>query len=307
MLKRAAIACAGIALGLSISFAAPPPTPYKAPFYTPAEDEFSVMSYNIQRWTLDDRDGDGQRNDPKPDVEKEAVISVITRARPDVLAVQEMGNPSQFVEFQNRLRAAGLNYPYTEHLPSQDGYVSLALLSRFPIVSRQNVTTEKYSVGDRTIGVLRGFLSVDIQPAEGYRFRIVAAHLKSKVFNSSGQTEMRRNEARLLNKVVRRMLDENTNLNLLVVGDLNDSMGSAAIREVMGRELKDLKPRDAEGDIWTHFWDSAEEYSRIDYLMVSAGMMPEVVTGKTHIVRDPQTYIGSDHRPLIGVFKKKEM
>lgn len=282
------------------------PAAYSGSDCAPAADEFSVMTYNVQRWCLDDRDDDGQRDDPKPMVEKEAVIRVIANARPDILAVEEMGSRKEFTEFTAMLKKAGLEFADSEYLPSADGYVSLAVLSRFPIVSRQSITNENYSIGDKVLPVQRGFLSVDIQPAATYRFRLMAAHLKSKVFSANGQTEMRRNEARLLNKHVRHALDENPKLNLLVVGDLNDSMGSAAIREVIGRELLDLRPADSFGDIWSHFWAEAEEYSRIDYLLVSAGMKSEVVSNKTHVVRDRLTYAASDHRPVVGVFKMKD-
>lgn len=283
------------------------PPAYDESLYRPGPDEFSVMTFNVMRWCYDDRDAGGQRNDPKPQSEKEAVIKIIAKVKPDVLAVEEMGNARHFQEFQDLLMAAGLNYPNTEYVPSKEGSVNLAVLTHFPILARQSITNEDYTIGDSVMGVQRGFISVDIQPSPTYRFRLMTAHLKSKIYSSHGQTEMRRNEARLLNKHVRRALDEHTNLNLLVVGDMNDSMGSAAMREVMGNQLLDLRPSDAFGDIWSHFWSEAEEYSRIDYLLVSSAMISEVVSNKTHVVRDPLTYQASDHRPVVGVFKMQDL
>ncbi|HKL21263.1 MAG TPA: hypothetical protein VJ904_05620, partial [Tichowtungia sp.] len=43
-------------------------------------------------------------------------------------------------------------------------------------------------------------MDVTIQVTPEYRFRLINAHLKSKVYSPLGQTEMRRNEARLLTK-----------------------------------------------------------------------------------------------------------
>jgi endonuclease/exonuclease/phosphatase family metal-dependent hydrolase len=120
---------------------------------------------------------------------------------------------------------------------------------------------------------------------------------------------MRRNEARLLNKAVRGILDETPDINLLVAGDMNDDYASAALREVKGRrggELIDLRPIDSVGDAWTCYQASTDSHSRFDYLFVSEGMKPEVVDDQTRVVRDPLTYKASDHRPIVGVFQVLE-
>ena len=272
-------------------------------------DEFSVMTYNLKRYCYDDRDRDGQENDPKPEEEVRAAVELIARTRPDVLAIQEMGAPDLFKDFHARLAAKGLSYPHTELIPGSATNLNNAVLSRFAFASKQSITNDEYTIGDWVIPVRRGYISVDVQVNPSYRFRLMVAHLKSKVYHPAGQTEMRRNEARLLNKHVRKGLEENPDLNLLVAGDLNDTIDSAALREVLGspRKLFDLRPKDSVGDVWSHFWAKQEMYERLDYLLVSAGMKPEVVWTKNHIVRDPLTYTASDHRPVVGVFKAKDL
>lgn len=275
-----------------------------------AGDEFSVMTFNLGRYGLADRDGDGQKSEPKPLRERQAAVALIARARPDVLAVQEIGNPQVFEEFRYELKQAGLVYDDVEYLQRGQSEINLAVLSRFPIVARNPHTDDTYSIGEAKVPVLRGFIDVEIEVNSRYRFRLMAAHLKSKVFHALGQTEMRRNEARLLNKHVRKALKENPELNLLVEGDLNDTFQSAALREVRGDAgalLVDLRPRDAVGDAWTHFSSSIDQYERIDYVLLSSGMMPELVPQKTLVVRDPDAYLASDHRPVLAVFKATEM
>lgn len=267
---------------------------------------FSVMTYNLRQYALMDRDGGGELNDPKPESERRAALLLIAKEKPDVLSVQEMGDSAIFTQFRFDLQAAGLNYPYAELLERGRFEVNLAVLSRFPIVSIQNHTNEVYSIGEAKIPVTRGFLDVEIQVNPDYRFRLLAAHLKSKVYSPLGQTEMRRNEARLLNKIVREILEENPGVNLLVAGDLNDDCNSAALREVGGRrggEMTDLRPVDSAGDVWTCFQASTDSFSRFDYFFVSDGMFPEVVREQTCVVRDPLTYEASDHRPVIAVFR----
>ncbi len=287
-----------------------PNTAPRAPDLRPAGDEFSVMTYNLQRYGLHDRNGDGQKDDPKPAGERAAVVSVIAQARPDVLAVQEIGNQTVFEEFRYALKAAGLNYEHSEILQRGASELNLAVLSRFPIVSRQFYTDDTYSIGPAEIPVLRGFLEVSIEVNRDYRFRLLVAHLKSKVFHALGQTEMRRNEARLLNKHVRKLLKDNPDENVLVVGDLNDTFRSAALREITGdnrQYLTDIRPRDEVGDVWTHFSPDIDQYDRLDYMLVSRGMRPEVVQSKSRVVINLQTYRASDHRPVLGVFKAREM
>jgi len=271
-----------------------------------ADSTFSVMTYNVQQYALRDRDGDGEGLESKPQDECDAVVALITKARPDVLLLQEMGDSVIFEEFQEALNVAGLSYPYSELLQRGRFDANLALLSRYPIVSVQHRTNDWYSVGAAKVSVARGFLDVDIQVNPQYRFRLLGAHLKSKVYSPLGQTEMRRNEARLLNKAVRDILDENPGINLLVAGDMNDDYASAALREVAGRrggKLTDLRPVDSVGDAWTCFSSSTDSFSRFDYLFVSEGMLPEVVKEQTRVVRDPLTYKASDHRPVMGVFR----
>jgi len=270
---------------------------------------FSVMTYNLERYALMDRDDDGEIDDPKPESERAAVVALISKEQPDVLAVQEMGDESAFKEFQKALRATGMDYPYVELLRRGRWDINLAVLSRFPIISVQHHTNDWYSIGPAKVPVARGFLDVTIQVTPDYSFRLLSAHLKSKVYSKLGQTEMRRNEARLLNKNVRAILKENPQINLLLVGDMNDDYKSAPLREVAGRrggKLTDLRPVDSEGDVWTYFMASRDQYSRLDYLFVSQGMRPEVVAEQTRVVRDPLTAQASDHRPVIGVFHASE-
>lgn len=79
-------------------------------------EEFSVMTYNLRGYTLDDRDGDGRKNDPKPDVECRAVARIVGETHPDILAIQEIGVTIQLNAFMAWLKTEGLEYPHVELL-----------------------------------------------------------------------------------------------------------------------------------------------------------------------------------------------
>jgi endonuclease/exonuclease/phosphatase family metal-dependent hydrolase len=285
------------------------PAPEAAPFPRPAEGEFSVMTFNLNQYALIDRDGTAETLEPKPPEEAAAIIDVIRQVSPDILAVQEMGDPAAWAEFKFSLRQAGLEYGNEEYLRRGKHELNIAVLSRFPIVQNRSHTDDTYTIGPAQFPVMRGIAEVDIQVNPAYRFRLMVAHLKSKVFHSFGQAEMRRNEARLLGNHVRDSLKENPDINLLVVGDFNDDPSSAPLREIHSYKrallLHDLRPADPVGDAWTHR-ENDDMYHRIDYMLASDGMLPETITSKTYAVRSPLLLRASDHRPIVATFVAAE-
>jgi endonuclease/exonuclease/phosphatase family metal-dependent hydrolase len=307
-----ALLCAGgLAAGCSratdaITPAAPAP---ESAFPRPAADEFSVMTFNLHQYALVDRDGQADTLEPKPRAEADAIVAVIRQAAPDILAIQEMGDPAAWAEFKYSLRQAGLEYGHEEYLRRGKSELNIAVLSRFPIVAHNSHTDDTYTIGPAQFPVMRGIIEVDIDINPAYRLRLMVAHLKSKVFHSFGQAEMRRNEARLLGNHVRAALKENPAVNLLVAGDLNDNPDSAALREITTyqrkRLLHDLRPTDANGDAWTHR-DNDDTYQRIDYLLASDGLLPELVPAKTYVLRLPQLLGTSDHWPVVATFAARD-
>ena len=318
MKKRAATVLAGLTLaGIGLwnsgcspaESSAPPAAAAESAFPRPAEGEFSVMTFNLNQYALIDRDGNADTLEPKPPEEAQAIIETIRQVSPDILAVQEMGDPAAWEEFKFSLRQAGLNYGHEEYLRRGKHELNVAVLSRFPIVGRQSHVDDTYTIGPAKFPVMRGIIEVDVEVNPTYRLRLMVAHLKSKVFHSFGQAEMRRNEARLLGNHVRAALKENPAVNLLVVGDFNDDPASAPLREIHSYKkallLHDLRPIDPVGDAWTHR-ENDDYYHRIDYMLASDGLLPEVLTGKTFAVRSPLLLRSSDHRPIVATFAAAE-
>ncbi len=273
-------------------------------------DEFSVMTFNVGAYGYLDRTGDGQARDMKPDDEREAVLAIITEMRPDILALQEMGGPSVFEAFREDLSARGLAYISYELLQRDQSEQNLAVLSRYPIISSYHHLEDTFSIGDEQVPVKRGYLEVDISIHPTYQFRLLVAQLKSKAYHPLGHTEMRRNEARLLNNHVRRALSRQNRLNLLVVGDMSDHIRSAPLRTIMGSNqeyLSDLRPADAYGEIWTYYDEDAELYHRHDYMLASPYMLPEYVAEKSMVVRHKDSKRASPHRPLYAVFRARDI
>lgn len=301
---------AGLAWGTAGCAPAPEASAPAGPAWPrPAADEFAVMTFNLNQYALAPPAGEADTLEPRPRAAAAALFAIIGQVAPDILAVQEMGDPAAWADFQYRLRETGLDYRYGEYLRHDPQDLNLAVLSRFPIVARRPHTDDSYTIGPTQFPVRRGFLDVELEINPAYRLRLLVAHLKSKQFHEYGQAEMRRNEARLLNNHVRAALKENPGVNLLVAGDFNDDPASRVLREIHTYQdqpqLFDLRPIDANGDAWTQR-TADDTHLRSDYLLVNEGLRSEVVLDKCFVVRSPLLPPATDHCPLVGVFAAAE-
>jgi len=281
-----------------------------------AAGEFSVGTYNLELYL----------NAPvgtmrvKPDTAKAKVREAIKAMNVDVLAVQEMGNVDAFREFQASLKSDGVDYPHTEFVRGSDGALNVAVLSRFPIAGRRSHTNESYLLNGRRMRVLRGIAEVDIRPTQQYEFTLLTCHLKSKRQTGlSDEEDVREQEALILREKVDAILNARPNANVIVLGDLNDFRNTRSTRAVIGRgknALIDTRPTERNGDTreianqpnsarqisWTHYYAAEDNYSRLDYILISRGMSREWLTDGTYIVTMANWGLASDHRPLVASF-----
>jgi endonuclease/exonuclease/phosphatase family metal-dependent hydrolase len=135
--------------------------------------------------------------------------------------------------------------------------------------------------------------------------RILGVHLKSpRVVPDFDQAEFRRAESLILRRHVEDILESTPQTRLLVYGDFNDSKNSPVVTGVLGRagtgtSLTALPLADRQGDQWTYRWEEGDEYTRVDYVMVSGNLRPLVRRSGTRLHRSKDWFKASDHRPLI--------
>jgi endonuclease/exonuclease/phosphatase family metal-dependent hydrolase len=122
-----------------------------------------------------------------------------------------------------------------------------------------------------------------------------------------------------LREVITERLAANPNLNLVVLGDFNDTKDTRSVRTIMGRAnarngLVDTRPAELNGDslpplnarqdarriTWTHYYGVEDSYSRIDYILLSKGMAAEWIPEETYILALPNWGQASDHRPIVA-------
>jgi endonuclease/exonuclease/phosphatase family metal-dependent hydrolase len=272
------------------------------------QGELHFAGYNLEDYFQAADFPDGREKVSKSPQAIDAEIHVIQDIHPDILGVCEMGPPVEFADFQARLKAAGLDYPNTEYVQGPDPERHVALLSKYPILSRQSVTDVTYELDGREEKVSRGFLDVTIS-AGGAKLRFIGVHLKSKLKDTQeDEAELRRNEAHLLRQHIDAALAQDPAVRLVVYGDFNDTKQEPTMKEIEGPRnsptaLRDLWLKDDQGDHWTEYWDYADVYSRIDYILVSRNLLPAVDYPKSGINRSPDWNKASDHRAVIATFR----
>jgi endonuclease/exonuclease/phosphatase family metal-dependent hydrolase len=283
-----------------------------------AAPRFKVATYNVENYLVE---ASGTRV-PKPESHRAKVAETILAIRPDVIAFEEMGRTNSLFELQERLKKGGLDLPYWEHVSGYDTNIFVAVLSRFPIVGRHPHTNESFLLDGRRFRTSRGILEIDIEPAPGYRFTLFSAHLKSKrTIADADEGDLREQEAIILREKIEERLKAEPSANILVCGDFNDTKDSKALKTVLGRNsrvpLTDTRPVERNGDkapsenprweprhvSWTHFYGKEDTYSRLDYILLNAGMTREWNREGSYLPVIPDWGVGSDHRPVVCEFE----
>jgi len=281
-----------------------------------SQQSFRVVTYNVENYILEPI----QNRPLKKPFAQAKIVESILAAKPDVIALQEMGKKTALAKLQAALKAKGLDLPYVEHLSAFDPAIHVAYLSRFPFKKITRHAHESYLLNGRRLHVSRGFAEVEIALGD-YSFSLITAHLKSKrKVSVADEAEMRLQEALRLRRIIDARLKANSEANFAVLGDLNDYYNSKPLKALIGRgksKLIDSRPGERNGDSgpnrintkwfprnvsWTHFYGVEDVYSRIDYILLSPGMARELDRANSWIPVVANWGHGSDHRPVVTTF-----
>ena len=239
---------------------------------------------------------------PKPKKEREAVADVIASAKPAIVGLVEIGGPVALQDLRERLAARHCEFPYFRVLPRKGEDRALAVLSKYPIV--QDHSQANYPLmGQQRRKMLRGILDVTIKLPDSRLYRILGAHLKSRVAqNADAASALRQKEACTLARYVQGIVRSQPGLPLLVFGDWNDGPSDPAVRIMVQGVSEDaamvrLSPEDSRGEEWTHYYKGGKEYCVYDQIFVSP-LLRKRMKKSGGIVDIPAAATASDHRAL---------
>ena len=270
-------------------------------------ERLRFISHNVENWLSMPRTIDGVKDETasKPEDEKQALIAMIARHKPDILGLSEIGTPEDLEEIRDRLRAAGVDLPHLHHHQGSDPVRRLGLLSRHPLNPATTPAETGFRLAGRNFEMLRGILDVTATTPDGRDFRFLGVHLKSKrEVSFYDQAQFRAREAHLLRSHVETILSEDPGARLVVFGDLNDTRRSPAVITVAGsagsgRQLFAVPARDSRSQMWTHHWRYQDVYSRIDYIFITENLRDEADWQDARLIDDPEWRDASDHRPIL--------
>ena len=284
-----------------------------------AATQFSVATYNLESYLLSAKGSfPAKLNDSRAKVRE-----YIRLAKPDVLAIQEIGGRKELDELKGALLKEGAVFQFDAISTGFDTNLSVAILSRFPILQTRAHTNLNYLLNGRRYRVNRPFLEADIQVSPSYAFTVLTAHLKSKrLVAEADESELRLQEAICLREIIDLKLKVDSRTNLVIAADLNDIPSSASLRVILGKgksKLTDTMPAENNGDdllpenprgtprkiFWTHYFAKEQTYSRLDYILLSPGMENEWLQNQTLIPCLANWGLASDHRPIVAGFLTK--
>lgn len=262
-----------------------------------------IVAYNLHNYSLQPSK-DARSSPAKSEREIVAMVAIIAELRPDILGVCEMGSEEDLGDLQQRLKSAEVDLPHREYVNGPDGSRHLALLSRYPMVARQSQAHLHYLMDETLRPLQRGLLDVTVEVHSNYQLRLIGLHLKSQRDTvEADQSMMRRQEAHVVRRYLDGILQVAPQTNVLVYGDLNESKDQPGIREIRGpvgspMAFRDLTLADDAGEKWTFYHEPTDEYSRLDYVLASPGVSPEVRLKQSGIFGGKEWNEASDHRPL---------
>lgn len=279
-------------------------------------DLFRVATFNLENYHLHPF---GNRTAKSPESRRQVVEEIVS-IRPDVIALQEIGERSALEELQARLQERGVSLPHLEHVAGWDTNIFVGVLSRFPITARRPHVRESYLLNGRRFFTSRGIAELDIEVTPRYRFTLITTHLKSRRQSVlADESEMREAESKILRQTVDGVLGTSPQANVIVCGDFNDTQDTPTIRALLGRgktALVDSRPAERpegtprpEGHrsvTWTHHYGKEDTYSRIDYILLSRGIAREWRPEGSGVLSTPLWGLASDHRPVVCEFVAKD-
>ncbi|ERJ61187.1 endonuclease/exonuclease/phosphatase family protein [Sphingobacterium paucimobilis] len=230
-----------------------------------------ILTYNIHHGNPPSKPGF---------IDLEAIAAVINEADADIIGVQEVDvNVSRSGNVDQAKRLAELtdtDYFFSKGIDLEKGEYGVLILTKHKILSKR-----RYDLPMPVKSENRSLAIVDIQLADGKVLSFANTHLDLKEENRKAQTEY-------INQ-----LAVDGKHPLILVGDLNASPGSEAIRileQQFSRNKEDNKPT----------FPNVGAKAEIDYILISN---PTKFRWKSYSVIDAS--YPSDHLPLLAEIELK--
>ncbi|MEB3286726.1 MAG: endonuclease/exonuclease/phosphatase family protein [Vampirovibrionales bacterium] len=249
----------------------------------------------------------------------EALAKIILQARPDIIALQEVGSPDVLRYFNREyLRGA---YPHIVQIPAliagQQRNVAIMANEELELVGAVS-HHKRFKILDCR-HQHRDILEATFQTPSGYEFTLFSVHFKSMANGEKESQTQRLEEAQVLADIVQTRLKAEPDAHIIVAGDFNtlpdSDYGQAVLNLATGRSasrrdgfLSDptLEKKEPQNATPTHQTRRKEEQkSKLDYIFVSPGLSPFVHHSRVvGTLKDKHYRDASDHLPVMLTFEE---
>ncbi len=287
-----------------------PPSANPRPKATPTV-RVTLGGYNIENFF--DRHDDPYNGDevmrPKSDESLAKAAQVIAATDADFLGIVEMEKLGALAAFvDERLPDRGYRFLWVNQTVDlrgiNNGFLSRLRPHSMTIYRFNELTLEG---ADRTWPFARDVLEAELRPAEGVRLSVFVVHFKSKRDgpNDPDSVKWRTAEMLALRRIIAERLAEDPDAMIAVVGDFNDTPGSAPLDALTGSADKPGVLVDVTASLPP---DKRITYlrqpyrSQVDYVMASPALARCFVPGSAKVVQVTDMMEASDHAPVIATF-----
>lgn len=224
-----------------------------------------MVTFKVMTWNLENLYRPGTQFGPSTQADYEeklaSLADVILRLNPDVLALQEVGNPAALNDLVGLLQDH-YQPPQLSKNPDPRG-IRVGFLSKFTIQAQEDIvhfpTTGLTSIPkltqdgklDSSTRMGRGAFRIQVEPQPGFTVHMIAAHFKSKLLtfpngrhSTNNEDEralvgglallQRTAEAVTIRIKANQLLQAHPHHGLVVLGDLNDGVSAATTQLLQG-------------------------------------------------------------------------
>ncbi|MEM7105495.1 MAG: endonuclease/exonuclease/phosphatase family protein [Bacteroidota bacterium] len=283
-------------------------------------DTIKILSWNVEHF-IDDYDNpytQNEREDLCDGMEDRVslLIKALRIADADIVVLQEF----EHVQFLRQIALDSIpdmGYRFFADNESIGWYMNVVVMSRVPlgIIYGYGALHTPAEYVDELTGrkvyetqsmINTRMWSIDVLVNDEYSFLLSAVHLKAGP--GARNEAMRLGQIQFLKGQYERFLKENTNKNILVVGDFNATPDSKEMQYMLDGNSPARFVDNLDDHIFTHPADSLKW--RIDYILPNYNMQAELVEHSLQVKyffdMETQNKL-ADHLPLVAEFVTKDI
>jgi endonuclease/exonuclease/phosphatase family metal-dependent hydrolase len=265
----------------------------------------TLATFNVKE-LFDDKDDPDHSDEVRSSAEVSAKIKALGKAlrtlKADILALQEVEN-KLLLERLNTEELKELAYDNLRLVVGNDMRgMNVAILSRYPIPKTITHGGDRFSGVDgdtTTYGFSRDCLEVTVEPSSGRSLVLLINHLRATTESVAQEAISRRHaQAQRVREIADHLLGVSPEINLAVMGDLNDVPDSETLRLIQDGTPKLIDPLDQTGgDRTTFIYQGKKE--QLDFILLAPSLDKNTVKGSAGAQHDAVFSSASDHYPVL--------